>query len=39
METTWRVFSRGEGKNGENVQRIISIIGRHKIDRGRLRII
>ena len=29
---------RGRGKNGEKVQRIRNIIGRHKIYRGRLRI-
>ena len=41
MEITWRVISwDGEGKNGrENVQGIRGIIGRHKIDRGRLRIV
>ena len=41
MEITWRVFSvEWEGKNGGvKVQGIRSIIGRHKIDRERLRII
>ena len=42
MEITWRVFSgEGEGKNGgrEKVQEIRSIIGRHKIDRERLRMV
>ena len=41
MEITWRVISgEGEGENaGEKVQEIRSIIGRHKIDRGRLRIV
>ena len=40
MEITWRVF-RGEWerKNGGKVQGIRSIIGRYKIDRGRLRIV
>ena len=39
MEITWRVISgEGEGREWkEKVQRIRSIIGRHKIDRGRLR--
>ena len=39
MEITWRVISR-EGVRGrmeEKVYRIISIIGRYKIDSGRLR--
>ena len=40
MEITWRVFSRkGEGKNGGGVQGISSIIGRHKIDGERIRIV
>ena len=41
MEITWRVISReGErGDLGEKVQGISSIIGRHKIDKGRLRIV
>ena len=40
MEITWRVFSEeGKGRMGENVQGIKSIIGRHKIERGRLRIV
>ena len=30
---------RGGGKKGEKVQGIRSITGRHKIDRGRLRIV
>ena len=41
MEITWRVIS-GEGDGGimgEKVQGIRSIIGRHKIDRGRLRMV
>ena len=38
MEITWRVIS-GEEKNGGKVQGIRSIIGRYKIDRGRLRIV
>ena len=41
MEITWRVIS-GEGDGGimgEKVQGIRSIIGRHKIDRGTLRIV
>ena len=41
MGITWKVIS-GEGKRenrGEKVQGIRSIIGRHKIDRGRLRIV
>ena len=32
-------LSVGRGENGEKVQGIGSIIGRHKIDRGRLRIV
>ena len=33
MDITWKVFSgEGEGKNGREVQGIRSIIGRHKID-------
>ena len=36
MEVTWRVISR---ENGGKVQGIRSINGRHKIDRGRLRIV
>ena len=41
MEIMRRVFSgEGEGENqGEKAQGISSIIGRHKIDRGRLRIV
>ena len=41
MEITWRVISgEGEGDNGGgNVQGIRSIIGRHKIVRGKLRIV
>ena len=41
MEITRRVISRkgGRGRMGEKVQEIRSIIGRHKIDRGRLRIV
>ena len=40
MEVTWSVFSEeGEGKNGGKVQGVRSIIGRHKIDRERLRIV
>ena len=39
MDITWRVLSgEGEGKNGENVQGIRSIIGQHKMDGERLRI-
>ena len=41
MDIIWIVFS-GEGDGGimgEKVQGIRSIIGRHKIDRGRLRIV
>ena len=39
MEITWRVISgEVEGENaGGKVQGIRSIIGRHKIDRGRLK--
>ena len=39
MEITWRVISgEGTGENGERkAQGIRSIIGRHKIHRGRLR--
>ena len=32
-------YQQGGGKMGEKVQGIRSIIGRHKIDRGRLRIV
>ena len=40
MEITWRVINRGVGGGeGEMVQRIRSINGRYKIDRGRLRIV
>ena len=41
MEITWRVISRGvgQGKSGEKVQRISSINGRYKIDRGKVRIV
>ena len=43
MEITWRVISRGErgevGREGGKVQRISSINGRYKIDRGRVRIV
>ena len=40
MEITWRVISREwEGREGEKVQRISSINGRYKLDRGRLRIV
>ena len=41
MEIIQRVISwDGEGREcGEKVQRIRSIIGRHKIDRGRVRIV
>ena len=43
MEITWRVISeegeREKGWGGGKVQGIRSIIGRHKIDRGRLRIV
>ena len=39
-EITWRVTSgEGEGENGGKVHGIRSIIGRQKIDRGRLRIV
>ena len=39
MEITWRVICRERGRqNGGKVQGIRSIIGRYKIDRGRLRI-
>ena len=41
MEITWRVIS-GEGRGrmeGGKVQGIRSIIGRHKIDKGRLKIV
>ena len=38
MDITWRVFNgERKGKNGGKVQGIRSIIGRHKIDKGRLR--
>ena len=42
MEITWRVISRGVGVGGgggEKVQRISSINGRYKIDRGKLSIV
>ena len=41
MEITWRVISGEEvgGRMGEKVQGIRSIIGRHKIDKGRLKIV
>ena len=40
MEITWRVISgEWDGERGEKVQRIRSINGRYKIDKGRLRII
>ena len=40
MEITWRVNSGDMGgERGEKVQRIRSINGRYKIDKGRLRII
>ena len=40
MDITWRDFSgEGEGRNGEKVQGIRSITGRHKIDKRRLRIV
>ena len=40
MKITWRVISReGKGGIGEKVQGIRGIIGRHKIGRGRLRIV
>ena len=32
-------MGRGQGRMGEKVQEIRSIIGRYKIDRGRLRIV
>ena len=40
MEITWEVIS-GEGKGGmeEKIQEIRSIVSRHKMDRGRLRIV
>ena len=38
MELTWRVITRGlGGGEGGKVQRISSIDGRWKIDRGRVR--
>ena len=41
MEIMWSVISReGEkGREGEKAQRISSINGRYKIDRGKLRIV
>ena len=43
MDVTWRVFSGEgdeEGKNrGGKVQGISSIVGQHKIDRERLKIV
>ena len=41
MEITWRVINRGlgGGEMGGKVQRINSIDGRWKIDRGRVRIV
>ena len=39
-EITWRIIREGgRGREGEKVQRISSINGRWKIDRGRLRIV
>ena len=38
MEITWRVINRGVGGGGK-VQRISSINGRQKIDRGRVKIV
>ena len=37
LKITWRDVSQ-EGENGATVQEIRSIIGRYRIDRGRLRI-
>ena len=38
MEITWRVMGGGGGRRmGGKVQEVRSIIGRYKIDRGRLR--
>ena len=40
MEITWKGISgEGEEENGEKVQGIRIIVGRHKIDRRRLRIV
>ena len=41
MDITWRFFSgEGEGKNRRGkVQGVRSIIGRHKIDKERLRMV
>ena len=40
MEITWRVISReGEMENGGIKVQGISITGRHKIERGRLRVV
>ena len=40
MEITWKVINKGVGGGeGEKVQRISSINGRWKIDRGRVRIV
>ena len=40
MEITWRVIRGGvSGVEGGKIQRISSINGRYKIDRGRLRIV
>ena len=41
MEVTWRVISwEGEGRKWEEkVQGMRSINGRHKVDRGKLRIV
>ena len=41
MEITWRVISRKVegGRIWEKVQGIRSIVGRYKLDRGRLRIV
>ena len=40
MEITWRVINRGVGGGeGGKVQRISSMNGRKKIDRGRVRIV
>ena len=39
MGITWRLISREGSGVGEKVQGIRSIIGRYKIDRGRVRIV
>ena len=40
MKITWTIISgEGKGRLGGKIQGVRSIIGRHKTDRGRLRIV